>query len=228
VKNHYFTLVKNGEDYETREIKIGTTNDKVATIESGLKEGDFVVMNPRSASGMLKLPVLPDPTPAQVTEVKRTDPAEAAAKLAAMAKEGPPSAGGGPDGQGGGGKGGGKRGGGGFSPATLIDRAMSNDEDKDGKLSVAELAKMEDRSKRWLEGADKNNDGFVERIEMLTAASAFVQRIQEQGGGRGGPGGGGPGGGGGGGGGPGGGGGRRGSGGGEGGPNGAGPAGGGE
>ena len=35
VKNHYFTLVKNGDDYETREIKIGTTNDRVATIESG-------------------------------------------------------------------------------------------------------------------------------------------------------------------------------------------------
>jgi RND family efflux transporter MFP subunit len=209
VKNHFFTLVKNNDNYETREVTIGTTNDKVATIEKGLKEGDQVVMNPRGAGSLLKLPDLPDPAPTQLTEIKRTDPTETVKVVGNNSKSG-----GGPDG----GKGGGKKGGN-FSPQMLIERAMANDEDKDGKLSVAELAKIDDRGRRWLEGADKNNDGFVERIEMLTAASAFVQRMQEQGGGRGGGGGGGPGG-------PGGGG-RRG--GGEGGgPPGGGPAGGGE
>ena len=54
LKGHFFTLVKNGEKYETREVKIGSTNDKVATIESGLKEGDEVVMNPRSAGSLLE------------------------------------------------------------------------------------------------------------------------------------------------------------------------------
>src|SRR4029079_9090622 len=40
LKGHYFTLVKNGDHYETREVKIGSTNDKVATIQNGLKEGE--------------------------------------------------------------------------------------------------------------------------------------------------------------------------------------------
>src|SRR5262249_55616708 len=65
LKNHFFTLVKNNDSYETREVTIGTTNDKVATIEKGLKEGDQVVMNPRGAGGLLKLPDLPDPAPTQ-------------------------------------------------------------------------------------------------------------------------------------------------------------------
>src|SRR4029079_14013807 len=47
LKGHYFTLAKNGDNYETREVKIGSTNDKVATIESGLRDGDEVVKNPR-------------------------------------------------------------------------------------------------------------------------------------------------------------------------------------
>jgi HlyD family secretion protein len=62
-KGHYFTLVKTDDDYETREIEIGSTNDKVATIRKGLKEGDEVIMNPRSAGGLLELPKLPDPSP---------------------------------------------------------------------------------------------------------------------------------------------------------------------
>ena len=59
-QGHFFSLVKNGDDYETREVEIGSTNDQVATIDRGLEEGDEVVINPRSAGGLLKLPDLPD------------------------------------------------------------------------------------------------------------------------------------------------------------------------
>jgi HlyD family secretion protein len=59
----YFSLVKNGEEYETREVEIGSTNDEVATIDRGLLEGDEVVINPRSAGDLLKLPEAPEPTP---------------------------------------------------------------------------------------------------------------------------------------------------------------------
>jgi len=216
LKGHYFSLVQNGEDYSTREVKIGTTNDKVATIVDGLKEGDKVVMNPRASGGLLKLPDLPDPTPTQVTEVKRNDPSENPLRFAATGK--------GPGGEGGeegkkGKKGGG--GGGPMSPTMLVDRVKQYDEDSDGKLSEAEMAKIDMTRVRWLEGADKNNDKIIDRIEMLGAADAFVKRMQEGGGGRGGGGGGFPGGGGGG---------RRGGGNGEGGPpsGGPGPAGGAE
>jgi len=59
-QGHYYSLVKNGDDFETREIEIGSTNDQVATIDRGLAEGDEVVINPRSAGGLLKLPELAD------------------------------------------------------------------------------------------------------------------------------------------------------------------------
>jgi RND family efflux transporter MFP subunit len=56
---HYYSLVKEGEDYETREVDIGSTNDKVATIDAGLKEGDEVVLDPRSTGDLLVLPATP-------------------------------------------------------------------------------------------------------------------------------------------------------------------------
>jgi RND family efflux transporter MFP subunit len=59
-QGHYYSLVRNGDDFETREIEIGSTNDQVATIDRGLAEGDEVVINPRSAGGLLKLPELAD------------------------------------------------------------------------------------------------------------------------------------------------------------------------
>src|SRR4029078_1175162 len=69
-KGHYFSLVRSGDDYETREIEISSTNDKVATIQKGLLEGDEVVLNPRSAGGMLKLPNLPERSAVAKREVK--------------------------------------------------------------------------------------------------------------------------------------------------------------
>src|SRR5262245_55556010 len=57
---HFYSLVKSGDEYETREVEIGSTNDQVATIERGLDEGDEVVINPRSAGSLLKLPSLAD------------------------------------------------------------------------------------------------------------------------------------------------------------------------
>lgn len=52
----FFSLVQSGDDYETREVQIGSTNDKVATIKAGLDLGDVVVMSPRRAGGLLELP----------------------------------------------------------------------------------------------------------------------------------------------------------------------------
>jgi multidrug resistance efflux pump len=205
VKGHYFTLVKNGEHYETREIKIGSTNDKVATIDNGLKDGDEVVMNPRSAGSLLKLPNLPDPTPVVTDEIKRTDPAESPVRVVANDK------GGGPGGAGPGGKG---KGFGDMTPRDMVARYLeSGDADKDGKLSKDEIAKMDDRMQQRLLAGDTNGDGFLENRELLSVAANTLARMKGKGGGEG-RGGGGFGGG------------RRGGGGGEGPPGGGGPAGG--
>jgi multidrug efflux pump subunit AcrA (membrane-fusion protein) len=180
-KGHFFTLVRSGDRYETREVKISSTNDKVATIESGLKEGDEVVMNPRAAAGLLVLPDLPDPTPAQIAELQRVMGVPVARNGAGS--EGAAAAGpeGGRPGEGTPGARGGKKG---FSPAMLVERALEEgDTDKDGKLSQAELSGLDDRRRQMLEGADTNRDGFLDRAEMLSAANAFAQRMREKGGG---------------------------------------------
>jgi HlyD family secretion protein len=168
LKGHYFTLAKAGESYETREVKIGSTNDKVATIESGLKEGDEVVMNPRSAGSLLKLPNLPDPTPVVNDEIKRTDPNEAKAVAAnnAAKKE--------------------------LAPRDLVARYLeTGDLDKDGKLSMKdEVPKMDERMQQRFATADTNKDGFLESRELLPVAASAMAKGKGKGGG-GGPGGGG-------------------------------------
>jgi hypothetical protein len=211
LKGHFFTLVKNGEQYETREVKIGSTNDKVATIETGLKEGDEIVMNPRAAGNLLKLPNLPDPTPVVTAEIKRNDETQSPVRVASSdGKGGAPGAGvpGAGDG--------GKKGFASKTPSDFVAMYLAGDTDSDGKLSKEELSKMDDRMQQRLATADTNSDGFLDRRELLTIAANSMQKM------RGGKGGGGEGGG------RGGFGGRRGGGnGGEGGPNGgAGPAGG--
>jgi RND family efflux transporter MFP subunit len=179
LKGHYFSLVKVGDDFETREIQIGSTNDKVATIVSGLKDGDEVVMNPRSAGNLLKLPNVPDPTPAVAGEIKRTDPSEAPTLVAAI------------DGKGKGAPGGekGKKGGFTMTPKSLKERYLESDSDKDGKLSKTEIASMDDRRRQALETADGNKDGFLDDSELtLAAAQQFqqLQKMREAGGGGGG------------------------------------------
>jgi HlyD family secretion protein len=207
LKGHYFTLAKVGDDFETREVQIGSTNDKVATIVGGLKEGDELVMNPRSAGALLKLPNLPDPTPVVNGEIKRTDPSEAPVQVAGA--EG--KAKGGPGGAPGGEKG--KKGSFTMTPKVMKERYLENDTDKDGKLSATEIASMDERRRQPLEAADQDKDGFLDDKELTLAAAAAFTKMRERMGGEGGGGGGK--------------GGRRG--GGEGGPpGGAGPAGGGE
>jgi len=162
VKGHYFTLVRNGDQYETREVQIGSTNDKVATVVGGLKEGDEIVMNPRSAGSLLKLPNLPDPSPAELSEIKRTDPAELAAAAAAKSA---------------------KKSFADMTPRDMVARYLEQgDADKDGKLSIKdELSKMDERMQR-LASADANQDGFLESRELLSAAATNLQKMKAGGG----------------------------------------------
>jgi multidrug resistance efflux pump len=198
-KGHFFSLVQEGDEFKTREVKLSSTNDKVATIESGLTDGDVVVMNPRSAGGMLVLPDLPDPAPAHITkDIVRAQPGPVT--LAAVNPGGvggaPPAAEGG-RGEGAEGGGGGAKGekgkgkkGGGFTPAAMVDRYLESDADKDGKLSKDEVNSMDDRRKEALASADVDGDGFLSRTELMAAASSAMQRMREKGGGGGGGGGG--------------------------------------
>ena len=187
-KGKYFALVQSGDSYETREVQVGSSNDKVITIEGGLAENDAVVMNPRGMGSLLKLPDLPDPLLSSAgSDIARTKPGEGVVPVAVV----PGGLGGGnagPDGSKGKGKGRGGRGS--FTPAMLVERYLESDTDKDGKLSQEEIAAMDDRAKRGVGDADKNSDGYLDRAELTIAAAAAVQRMGA-GGRRGGAGGGG-------------------------------------
>ena len=52
-----YTLIQRGPDkFETAKIKIGATNDTMATIDEGLEEGDQVVLNLREHLNLMDLP----------------------------------------------------------------------------------------------------------------------------------------------------------------------------
>lgn len=199
VKGHYFCLVKNGENYETREVEIGSTNDKTAVINSGLQKDEQVVMNPRGYPNYLQLPAIADrelPAIANSTPGANVTPAGLPGSGAGGPGSGgrpgmaggPPGTGGpgaggppGPGGPGGAGGPGGERRGP-PNAAAIVTRVMQNDTDADGKISESEMAAMDDRTREMLTAADTNNDGFVDKTEVLIAAAAVVQKIKAMGG----------------------------------------------
>ena len=107
-----------------------------------------------------------------MSEIKRTDPVEMAAAVAAAKSA--------------------KKGFGDMTPSEMAQRYIDQgDLDKDGKLSVKdELPKMDERMQQRLAAADTNHDGFLERRELLSVANAAIQKMKS-GGGKGGGGGGG-------------------------------------
>jgi HlyD family secretion protein len=55
----FYCFVYGKDGWEAREVKAGPTNDKVFVIESGLREGEQVAMNPRAYVDDVNLPKLP-------------------------------------------------------------------------------------------------------------------------------------------------------------------------
>ncbi|RMF41650.1 MAG: HlyD family efflux transporter periplasmic adaptor subunit [Planctomycetota bacterium] len=199
-KGHHFCLKKTDSGWETVEIKIGATNDKMVTIEEGLQEGDEIALNPRSFLNMMQLPEVEEITDREkILEIgkgagKPTPPGDADGqgdRAGAGRADGPRRGpGGGPrGGPGGGGPGGGGPGGG-FDPAAIVDRIFSAaDADGDGTIAGDELAGLDDRMKDRVAEYDTNGDGALSRQEVL---SGMRKRMQQRGGGGGPPGGGRP------------------------------------
>jgi HlyD family secretion protein len=55
----FYCLVRNGNDWEPRKLKVGPTNTEFFVIEEGVNEGDMVAMNPRQYVASVELPELP-------------------------------------------------------------------------------------------------------------------------------------------------------------------------
>ncbi len=156
-KGRYFTIVKNGSQYDTKEIKVASTNDQSAVIESGLMETDQVVLNPRSYTNLLKLPEIKDSAPMNIGSAPSTTPVPTS--LTGGPGGGPGGSASPENGPPGGGPPGGAR-----NPSAIFERY---DTDGDGKLSISEIQAIEPEPFRSrLQAGDTNQDGFVDRSEL--------------------------------------------------------------
>jgi RND family efflux transporter MFP subunit len=72
----FYCFIYDNGDWRAQEVKAGPTNDKFFVIESGLKEGEQVAMNPRAYLADVTLPKLPP------EEIQRAVPQPASAQTA--------------------------------------------------------------------------------------------------------------------------------------------------
>jgi len=169
-KGHYFCLVKNGDDWETREVQVRSSNDTFMTIEAGLKEGDVVAMNPRAYPDKLTIPELPDE---EIPEGEKGG-SVGGNRPAGQSQERPggkPASGLAGPGRAAGSKGADRAGGGHggrFDPTKLF---SMRDTDGDGTLSADELKAIPADRRGMLTAADADGDGAVTREEFTKAIS---------------------------------------------------------
>lgn len=187
VQKKSFCLVKNGDQFETREIEIDGNNSKMVLVRSGLNKGDQLVMNPGLHKERMDLPeVQADPRiELSEGEMLASDDGKEAGGLTPVSGRsaaGAAEAGGRPSG------GGGRSGGGGSSG--MVTGIMSKyDTNKDDVIDATEMASLEERSKGFISRADADKDGQVTKAEMTKMASNMSSQWGGGGGGR--PGGGG-------------------------------------
>ena len=179
IKKHHFVLVQKGKEWETREIKIGVTNDKFVTVGEGISPQEMVVLDPRNHLDKMNIP-----------EIVEVDDREKLAKIGASAPQptlggGPRSGGGGPRSASDGPSASGPPGAGGNMDPNAAAAAMlaRMDTNTDGRLSPIEVADNE-RMKNGFSDYDTNKDGSIDQAEM----AARLQKFMSAGGGGGGSG----------------------------------------
>lgn len=160
-KGHHFVLVKDGEGWATKEVKIGGANEKFITVDSGVEPGEEVVLNPRRHLNKMEIP-----------EIEEVDDRE---KLAKLAAEPLPAAAKSDD----------QRGGGGMDLSAMMQRI---DSDSDGKISKTEASSMGPLASGFA-SADANQDGFLDLAELTKAMQKLRAAREKSGGPEGGPGG---------------------------------------
>ncbi len=188
-----YSLVQTGpKKFETREVTIGATNDKMATISEGLSENEKIILNLRDHLTLMDLPAVAEQDNSDMRDIATNGKAVAAAVEDGPSprdgEEGRPR--GGPDGGGlerggpGGGGPGGFGGGGGGVPDvnSIVARSMErNDTDGDGKLSPDEINNIDENRRAGVIAADTDGDGSVSRAELT---ASIKKRMAEGGGGR--------------------------------------------
>ena len=147
VKGHHLVLQKLGENkFATKEVKVGATNEKFVTVQSGLNQGDRVVLNPRQHEELMQIPEFADATDREklvgISNLPKFDqPTDAATEVQ-------PTSPGGKD------------------PSQIVTMILeSSDANKDGKISADEAA-ANPRMKDKFASQDTNKDGFLDKAEL--------------------------------------------------------------
>jgi RND family efflux transporter MFP subunit len=188
---YHFAMVPTKTAVELRQLKLGSTNDKFVIVQDGLNDNESVVVNPRKHLERVVFPDLPPVDNKQLlaerrraTEAKGASDREAGGTTARDTQLATTTAvgSGGEQGEGrqrrrreGGGPGGMN-----MTPAAIVDMAMQNDKDGDGKLSNDEA---DERLRGRFAQVDSNNDGFVDRAELTASITRMLNAARAGGGG---------------------------------------------
>jgi hypothetical protein len=176
-KRHHFVLVRGKDKWDTREIKIGATNDKFVTVKDGVAANDNVVLDPRNHLDKMDIPEFEDEDDRSKLVAMSNEP---------MPKSAPAGAGAPGAGAGAGGPGAGRPGAQGGAPSadSIVTIMMQRlDTNSDGSISQEEAA-AEERVKNSFSDYDSNKDGKVDRAELSTV---LRKRMAAMSGGAGGP-----------------------------------------
>lgn len=185
-KRHHFVLVRSKDKWDTREIKIGATNDKFVTVKDGVAANDNVVLDPRNHLDKMDIPEFEDEDDRSKLVAMSNEPMP---KSAAAGAGAPGAGAGGPGAAGGaaaGGPGAGRPGAQGGAPSadSIVTIMMQRlDTNSDGSISQEEAA-AEERVKNSFSDYDSNKDGKVDRAELSTV---LRKRMAAMSGGAGGP-----------------------------------------
>ena len=172
-KRHHFVLVRGKDKWDTREIKIGATNDKFVTVKDGVVANDDVVLDPRNHLDKMNIPEFEDEDDRSKLVAMSNEPMPKSAPAGAGAPgagAGGPGAGGGAAGAGAGGPGAGRPGAQGGAPSadSIVTIMMQRlDTNSDGSISQEEAA-AEERVKNSFSDYDSNKDGKIDRAELST------------------------------------------------------------
>jgi hypothetical protein len=96
VQDKQYCLIKNGEKWETRQIKVGGDNAREVLVLEGLEEGDQLVMNPGGYKELMDLPHIELDTKIELPESAQAEAAELKARAEKMAAASATGAFGGP------------------------------------------------------------------------------------------------------------------------------------
>lgn len=157
-----FCFIKSGSTVERRDLHLGSSNTTMIEVQSGLNEGDVVMLNPRPYAGDLASEFKKQ-APVDIKQRFGEQPKAELSRASETRQDGSQA------GKGSGGKGG--RG-----------NLMQYDANKDGKVSREEAP---ERMAQFFDNLDLNHDGFIDGKEAAAAAAARKKREAEQNGGAG-------------------------------------------